>query len=193
MMDTQTNDRSTLREFRRYQLAMRLMVHQARTQTISAMTSLTRDQLATLRRRWRVTERTRRRGPSPSSMERFTHSPGARSEGAALVAFCRIHGAVLPPIPGGSATRNLLTLEFGERLSLTYEAYQACFPQCPLEIEELLSLIVGLAEDKVIGLGLCSSCGGTVIIDRLARHRHSCAHCQRAEVVEVGEEVSGDD
>jgi hypothetical protein len=185
MMDPRTNDGSTLREFRRYQLALRLMAHQVRTQTISAMTSLTKDQLATLRRRWRVAEQTRHRGPSPSSLERFTHSPRARSEGAALVAFCRIHGALLPPIPSGNATLSFLTLEFGERLSLTYEAYRACFPRCELEIEELLCLTIGLAENKVIGLSLCSSCGGTVLIDRLAPHRHSCAHCQRTEVEAV--------
>ena len=53
-------------------LALRLMAHQARTGTISAMTSLSRHQREALRQRWGITEDTRRRGPSPSSLGRFT-------------------------------------------------------------------------------------------------------------------------
>lgn len=37
--------------FRRYQLALRMMSHGARTQTVIALTGLTRDQLVTQRRR----------------------------------------------------------------------------------------------------------------------------------------------
>jgi len=37
--------------------------------------------------------------------------------------------------------QNRMTLEFGERLCATYEAYLACFPHSDVEIEELLSLV----------------------------------------------------
>jgi hypothetical protein len=125
-METETND-GARRDSRRYRLALRLMTHQARTRTISAMTSLSRHQQETLRRRWRVAEETRRRGPSPTSLDRFTHSPRARSEGAALVTFCHIYGLLPLGNIAGAPRRKLLTLELGERLCDTYEAYRgAC-------------------------------------------------------------------
>ncbi|MGH7108409.1 MAG: hypothetical protein ACREFT_18090 [Acetobacteraceae bacterium] len=175
-METQASD-GARRDSRRYQLALRLMAHQARTGTISAMTSLSRHQQEALRARWGVTEDTRRRGPAPSSLARFTHSPRARSEGAVLAGFCRTYG--LLPLGGpGIPRRKLLTMEVGERLCDTYESYRGCFPWSKFEIEELLSFAIGIAANEAIGLGRCDSCSGTVIIDRLAPHRAACAHCQ---------------
>lgn len=178
-METQTNE-GALRDSRRYRLALRLMAHQARTRTISAMTSFSRHQQETLRRRWRITDDTRRRGPSPTSLDRFTHSPRARAEGAALAAFCRIYGLLPLGNIAGVPRRKLLTLELGERLCDTYETYCGCFPRSELEIEQLLSFVLGVAENEVIGLGRCTSCNGTVLIDRLASRRATCAHCQSA-------------
>jgi hypothetical protein len=114
-METQASD-GARRDSRRYQLALRLMAHQARTGTISAITSLSRHQQEALRQRWGVAENTRRRGPSPTSLGRFTHSPRARSEGAVLAIFCRIYGLLPLGTPAGVSRRKLLTLEFGERV-----------------------------------------------------------------------------
>ena len=194
-METQASD-GARRDSRRYQLALRLMAHQARTGTISAMTSLSRHQQEALRQRWGVTEDTRRRGPSPSSLGRFTHSPRARSEGAVLAGFCRIYGLLPLGSPAGLPRRKLLTLEFGERLCDTYESYRGCFPWSEFEIEELVSFAIGIAANEVIGLGRCESCSGTVIMDRLASHRPTCAHCQRVHAdrsVAVQEPASADD
>ena len=187
-MEIQASD-GARRDSRRYQLALRLMAHQARTGTISAMTSLSRHQQEALRLRWGVTEDTRRRGPSPTSLGRFTHSPRARSEGAVLAVFCRIYGLLPLASLVGLSRRKLLTLEFGERLCDTYESYRGCFPWSKFEIEELLSFAIGIAANEVIGLGRCVSCSGTVIIDRLAPHRPSCAHCQTAHAESSAEDA----
>ena len=91
--------------------------------------------------------------------------------------------------------RKLLTLELGERLCDTFEVYRACLSRSELEIEELLTLALGIAQNDVIGLGRCESCSGTVIIDRLAHHRSSCVHCQRphAESLAPDEKLYGAD
>lgn len=75
-----------------------------------------------------------------------------------------------------------MTLEFGERLCATYEAYLACFPHSDVEIEELLSLVLGISENGEISLGCCPLCSGTVLIDHLARHGPICTHCNGALV-----------
>jgi hypothetical protein len=170
----------THRDFRRYELALRLMAHQARTRTISAMTSLTRHQLATLRRRWRVTEDMRHRGPSPKSLSVFLHSPRARSEGASLAVLCRIL-KVLPTKGLNTNARNVFSLESGERLCEVFEAYRTCFPASDLEFEEVLLLAIGLAKGEVIELGNCDSCNATILIDLLGSRRRKCSHCHSAD------------
>ena len=171
---TPTSDDPVLRDCRRYELAQRLIVHQARTQTISALTNLSRHQLAQLRHRSCIPEATRRRGPSPRSLVRFTHSPRARAEGAVLAAFCCAYHV----LPAKALRRSNLTFEFGERLCATYEAYRACFPQSDVTIEELLSLVLGIADNREVGLGYCTLCGGTMLVDRLARICRTCIHCE---------------
>ncbi len=172
-MTTASND-PVLRDCRRYELAQRLIVHQARTQTISALTNLSRHQLAQLRHRSCIPEATRHRGPSPRSLVRFTHSPRARAEGAVLAAFCCAYRV----LPAKALRRGNLTFEFGERLCATYEAYRACFPQSDVTIEELLSLVLGIADNREVSLGYCTLCGGTVLVDRLARACPTCVHCE---------------
>lgn len=167
-----------LRRIRRYRLAWRLMAHQVRPGMISAMTSFSCHQLSTLRRRWGIAANRHLRGRSPSSLSRYIHRPRARSEGAVLAAFCRIHGVALPGHLAHSPRESLLTLELGERLCPTYEAFCACFPQCTLDFERVVNLILALAADDLIGLERCESCGATVLIDRLARGDRVCEFCK---------------
>ena len=184
MIDAMNQD-PVLRDCRRHQLALRLMAHQARTQTIAVMTSMSRHQLAALRQRCSIPERNRQRGPSPRSLERFTHSLQARREGATLAAFCRAYLVLPMRAAARDSRRRRMTLEFGERLCATYEAYSACFPQSRIAIEELLSLVIGLSDSREVGLGCCASCGGTVLIDNLASNRATCPQCHVALDTEV--------
>ena len=123
------NQDPVLRDCRRHQLALRLMGHQARTQTIAALTNLSRHQLSALRQRCSIPERMRQRGPSPRSLDRFTHSLKARGEGATLVAFCHAYRVLPMRTAARDSRRRRMTLEFGERLCATHEAYRACFPK----------------------------------------------------------------
>src|SRR6266478_9068327 len=66
--------------FRRYQLALRMMSHGARSQTVCEWSGLTRDQLVTQRRRWGFDPDERRRGPAPSAFHVFFKSKRHRSE-----------------------------------------------------------------------------------------------------------------
>ncbi len=178
-MDAMNHD-PVLRDCRRHQLALRLMVHQARTQIITALTSLSRHQLAALRQRCSIPERMRQRGPSPRSLDRFTHSLQARGEGATLAAFCHAYRVLPMRAAAHDSRRRRMTLEFGERLCATYEAYCACFPQSDIAIEELLSLVIAISDSRDVGLGYCASCGGTVLIDYLASNSATCPQCQVA-------------
>ena len=81
-MRPQLQDDPILRESRRATLARRLIYHGVRTEMIGRLTGLTRNRLATLRRRLMVADETRLRGPARSAMEVFRGSALGRTEGA---------------------------------------------------------------------------------------------------------------
>ena len=166
------------RELKRRQLAHRLVVHRARTRTIYLLTGLSRHQLATLRRRWRIASKMRHRGPPPTSFSVFHATLRMRAEAAALGVFWKVHSNLKPSID--SAQRTISPADLGERLCDVFEAYVACFPQSELEIEHLVLLVRGLEDADAIALSNCSNCEGVVVVDLLGARRRLCIHCQRS-------------
>jgi len=175
-MDASITDDRFDRDLRRRQLARRLISHKARTQTIFELTSLTRHQLATLRRRWLVTQETRLRGPSPKSFAVFFSSARARSEAAALATLCRVLGSA-PRDRRASSGVKLSGLDVGERLCEIFEVYAACLQRPEFEFEHLALLARGLARGDAIAVGNCTICHGTILVDLFATRRLVCSHC----------------
>lgn len=175
-MDAHITDNRFDRELRRRELARRLVAHHARTQTISDLTALTHHQLSTLRQRWRATQATRHRGPSPTSFSVLLSSMRARSEASALTVLCRVLNAI-PPSNRKSNRKTLSAIEVGERLCEVYEIYSAYLPRCNFEFDHLMLLAQGLAGAEVIAIGNCTICRATILIDLLATRSHICSHC----------------
>jgi hypothetical protein len=177
------DDSALQRENRRVALGRRLLSHGLRTRIISRLTGLTRNQLETLRHRLGVPSRTRRRGPTPSSLDMFLKEPVVRCEGAALAALC---GAFeLPALEQelASLPASYISLEYGERLCETYEAYRACYPTTHVELDELMMLREALAQADRVALGRCRSCRCLMLIDRFSGGRN-CWHCDPAAYLE---------
>lgn len=177
-VDARVTNEPVDRDLRRRQLAQRLVVHQARTQTIFRLTGLSRHQLATLRQRWRVTTEMRHRGPPPTSFAVFRSTLRVRAESAALAVFWRTLGDV--GTSNGRPARPISTVEFGEHLCEVFEAYLACFPKSELDLEHLALLTRGLEEADAIALSKCSNCEAVILVDLLGLRRRLCPHCQRA-------------
>jgi len=170
------DDSALQRENRRVALGRRLISHGVRTKIISRLTGLTRNQLETLRYRLGVPSRTRRRGPMPSSLDMFLKEPVVRCEGAALAALCAAFE--LPALEQELASRPAayISLEYGERLCETYEAYRACYPTTHVELDEMMMLREALAQADRVELGRCRSCRCLMLIDRFSGGRN-CWHC----------------
>jgi Flagellar transcriptional activator (FlhC) len=169
------------RELRRYQLAMRMVAHQARTQTICDFTGLTRERTKTLRREWNVSSDERRRGPSPTSLSVFFRSSRWRSEASSIAVFCRVLDAV-PAERMPDAARRLPSLDRGERLCDVFEAYRTYFPKSAISFEQIVLLATALAQGEVVQLECCTSCSGTILVDRLAASPHQCSQCHKIGV-----------
>jgi hypothetical protein len=177
-MDTHATSEFVDRELRRRQLARRLVTHQARTQTIFMLTGLSRHQLATLRRRWRIPQETRHRGPRPTSFAVFSSTLRVREEAAVLAVLWKILTGT--GLSKEAAPMKLPPMEFGERLCEVFETYAACFPSSELGLEHLVLLVRGLEQGDAIALSSCNSCEGIVLVDLLGTRRRLCSHCQNA-------------
>lgn len=177
-MDAHVADDRFDRELRRRELARRLVAHHARTQTISELTALTHHQQSTLRQRWRVTQETRHRGPSPTSFSVLLSSMRTRSEASALTVLCRLLNAI-PPSHRKSKRKTPSAIEVGERLCDVFEIYSAYLPHSNFEFDHLMLLAQGLARSEVIAIGNCTICRATILIDLLATRPLVCSHCIR--------------
>jgi hypothetical protein len=164
------------RELRRRHLAQRLIAHHARPQTIVRHTGLSPHQQATLRRRLRVTNGMRHRGPVPTSFSVFLSTQRVRDESAALAVFWRAltsAGAKSPRL------EQMSMIEVGEGICDVFEAYVACFPTFALELEHVILLVRGIEEADAIALSKCGNCNAVILVDLLGSQRRLCGGCQR--------------
>jgi hypothetical protein len=166
------------RDLKRIEIARRMVCHQARTQTITQFTNITRNRLAALRKRWCVSQESRRRGPPPRSIATFLRTPRARSEAAAIASLCIAFDALTIPVPGGSRTTRP-PLVLADRLCETYEAYLACIPDSKIEFEELLLLAHELAKGDMVRFGVCKGCKSAVLVLAYDPTRRNCLHCNQ--------------
>lgn len=165
------------RELRRRRLAMRLIRHQARTQTIEEHTGLTRHQLATFRRSAGVSTESRFRGPAPTSFEVFFSSARARSESAVLaLLYFSLDAAKLSKLNGSSHA----AIQRGERLCDVYEAWMRLFPRSHVEFEQLTLLGEGVSRGDQIAFGSCGNCRALLLVDLFGPRRRLCDHCRRS-------------
>jgi len=163
--------------FRRYQLAIRMMAHGARTQTVCEWSGLTRDQLVTQRRRWGFDPEERRRGPAPSAFHVFFKSRRRRSEAALFASLCHVLGAT-PTLRAKRAVTGLRGVENGERLCEALEAFQEWQPEADLDFEHAIQLALGVVLAQEVTLAQCSDCHGATLIQGSRRLYAACGHCQ---------------
>lgn len=174
------------RELRRRQLARRLMVHRARTQTIVRLTGLSRHQVATMRLRAPLADGAHRRDKALRSFSAILSPLRTREEAATLAVFWRMLAATFVTNAQG---HRLSGIERGERLCDVFEAYRACFPSSMLRFEHLVLLVRGLEQGDAVALSNCGKCGAAILVDLLEARRRACSHCQRAEIFAPTESV----
>jgi hypothetical protein len=161
-------------DVRRRQLAKRLVSHQARTQTITEYTGLSRDCLETLRRRWGVSAKGRHRGPSPTALTEFFRTTNSLHAATATALFFYLLGTL--QTSNARHANGTFKLELGEQLCYAYEALQACLPQVEIEFEYLVLLATGMSGSEVLQLTSCAHCGIAILVDQLASPQNSCRH-----------------
>ena len=176
------------RDLQRYNLALRMIAHEARTHTICDWTGLPDDKIRLLYQSY-VDEHgkrdvLRRRGPSPQSLTFFFGTARSRSEAAALVGLCYLL-EVLPTGVLGNPRRELPSVARGERLCEAYELYRQLVPETPMTLEHLVLLVMTVLEGQEFEVTQCAACGGVVVLDRGSLHRGNCTHCSNGGPTEA--------
>lgn len=170
------------RDFRSFHLALRMLRHEARTNTISTWTGISPERVRNLskshRRQESAQDTERHRGPSPSQLAPLLTNPGLRSEVAAMAGLCRVLG-VVPDQPVAEARKRLPSITNGERLCFALELLREVVPAARLSFEQAVLLVYALAEGERWNLDHCTSCRALILVDRLCLQRRVCVHCQR--------------
>jgi hypothetical protein len=168
------------RDRRRFEVALRFIAHEARTQTIRTWTGLSDDRIRKLYRSYTTevggTRPVRHRGKSPQQAAFFTGSVRARQESALLASVCRLVGA-LPALASGEAARNMPGLGRGELLCQAYEIYRSQFAKPLISFEHAVFLLGALWRGDELVIGGCKDCSAVLVIDRWAIRAPRCSVC----------------
>lgn len=175
------SDAGYARDLRSFNLAMRMLSHEARTRTISAWTGLSADRvrkLSKLQRREKPQKVPRRpSGPTPSQLAALLTSPGLRTEADTIAGVCQML-KVLPTEPVPNAKASLPNLARGERLCAALELFQDFVPHARLTFDQLVMLLNNLAEGEQWAIARCTGCPAMVVADKFTLERPLCEDCQ---------------
>lgn len=176
-----TDDRYT-RDRLKFDLAMRLIRHEARTRTIRAWTGLSDDRIRKLFRSY-VDEGgqsglRRHRGKSPRQPAWFLRNADMRRQTASLGAlFCAL-GLVqrTAATPGATSVGDL---RWYETFCRAYEEYAAVHGAGRMSFEHACFLRAALERQAELCIEQCQGCGCLNIISPYAATPVSCEFCMR--------------
>jgi hypothetical protein len=162
----------------RYDLALRMIGHEARTCTIRHWTGLSDDRIRRLYKTYveyeSPTPVRRHRGKSPQQPGYFLRTQATQFE-ATLLAIVLGSTGLLSRSRGRGAARGL---EFATRFCDAYETYLALSRQTVLSFEHACLLLQALERGEEICLWSCPRCSGPYLRDVLAIDPAACPLCR---------------
>jgi hypothetical protein len=178
-----SDDRYT-RDRQKFDLAVRLIRHEARTYTIRQWTGLSDDRIRKLYRSY-VSDGdapcvTRHRGKSPRQAAFFFRNPDVNFHAAQLASLFLMYGLMVGGNRGIEPRYRLGSLDSGALLCRAYEAYREMHKPASISFEHAWFLLLALARRDEVGVARCTSCGALRVRDLLARRKLTCANCDAA-------------
>jgi hypothetical protein len=175
-----SDDRYT-RDRQRFDLAERLIRHEARTFTIRQWTGLSDDRIRKLYRSYVMDNDSRpvqrHRGKSPRQAAFFFKNAELTFQAAQLASLYLVYGLI-----GGSALAvesryRMGSLESGALLCDAYESYVEWHSPASISFEHAWFLLLALSKREELSVARCDLCGGMRLCDLLSRRRLNCSNC----------------
>jgi hypothetical protein len=163
----------------RFDLALRFIRHEARTQTIRAWTGLSDDRIRKLYRSYLHEPGFavgRPRGKSPQQCAFFTRSAQLKEESSFLASLCSLLG-VLPQAGTTLNQKALVNVTRGELLCQAFEVYEQLMPAHGISFEHAVFLVTALAQGVELTVARCPECEVPCIVNRLDRGGEYCTDC----------------
>lgn len=177
-----TDDRYAA-ERRQFELALRMIGHEARTRTIRECTGLSDDRIrklyATYFRNIGGTRVRRRRGKSPRQTGRFVKNAASQLQATTLVAlFCGNRLLRISDRDKVVACWPRPDVEFGHRLCRAYETYLLLHgDRAELDFEWAWNLLHSISYNDELYLANCTGCETRYVQDSYALDARTCPAC----------------
>ena len=175
-----SDDRYT-RDRLRFDLALRMIHHEARTCTIRAWTGLTDDRIRKLYRTYlqqQVARAPKRhRGKSPRQIAYFLRSPSLQFEATTLASLFSLLGLVSSALERHRAFPTM-NLEACDLFCVAYESYLSLHAVPRISFEHAGFLLLALQRRDELRLHVCPLCGGLSLADALAVPGSECRACE---------------
>lgn len=162
----------------RFDLAMRMISHEARTGTIRYWTGLSDDRIRKLYASYFKFEGRlvrRRRGRSPSQIAPLVQNPQRALE-SGMVTNLMVANHVLR-LDGEAQPMLKRNVGLGHRFCESFETYTSLVPQPLLSFEWSWNLLLCIRRGDELGIARCDQCSICYIVDLLALPKSRCPGC----------------
>jgi hypothetical protein len=169
-------------ELDKFDLAVRMIGHEARTGTIKACTGFSEDRIRKIYGAYfKITGLNavhRRRGKSPTRITRFISSASRQTEASLLA--CLFLGSEALALAGKGRARATGTdrVTLGQRLCQAFETYHGLHPQPRLSFEWAWNLYHSLVDTQELYYASCDLCHGLYVQDAYALDYRRCPFCE---------------
>lgn len=164
----------------RFELALRMIGHEARTGTIAHCTGLSDDRIRKIYSRYFGGSGgvRRRRGKSPRQTVPFVRNAAHQLEATTLTYLFAQGGLLHLGQEGVYARWRQPDVEYGHRVCRSYETYRVLHPSGVFNFEWAWNLLQALSGDGDLGLSHCGDCGLDYLHDRYGLNFHQCPACE---------------
>ncbi len=162
----------------KFELAMRMIKHEARTGTIRYWTGLNDDRIRKLYTTYfKFGEEPvkRRRGRSPTRVAPLVRTPLKALESGVFANLLLANGLFAADTPPGPALKG--NIELGHRFCECYETYELLVPRAGLSFEWGWNLLLSIRRGDELGIARCEACSICYVFDLLSLPRSACPAC----------------
>ena len=174
-------------ELDRFDLAIRMLGHQARTSTIGRFTGLSSDRIrkayiSYLSEHGKNRLPRRKRGRPPSSVAYYFKTRDRHCESIVLVSLFMHAGLLVRGAPVGWRVPGAMSkLTQGRRLCDAYEMHRQLMPGGELSLELAANLLRALSETQEVAIAECESCDALYVHDAYALDYGRSPFCEKPQ------------
>jgi len=174
-------------EKQQFELALRMISHEARTRTIKACTGLSDDRIRKVYATYfRDTGRSgikRRRGKSPQQINLFVKSAENQLEATTLIAlFCASLLLRVDEANKVHACWPRPDVEYGHRVCRAFETYVLLHQEPSINFEWAWNLLQNMGHNDELYLAICRHCSCRYVQDAYAIDRRICPSCEISKI-----------